>query len=57
MYITSPLKFLSETFASFLKLFVKKLLEPWINANIQIVAQVSKIDVWDKHSKKKGTNV
>ena len=30
----------------------KKMLEPWLDANVQIVTQLSKINVWDKQSKK-----
>ena len=52
MYITPPFNYLSDTFVSFTKLCDNKNLEPWINANIQIVAQLSKIDVWNKYGQK-----
>ena len=52
MYITSPLKFLAETFLSFPKIFIKEIIKLWINANIQIVAQSFKINVCNKHSQK-----
>ena len=50
MYITSPLKIMEEIVISFPELFVKKMLEPWMNANIQIVAQLSKANVWKQHN-------
>ena len=50
-YITSTLKYLAENSVSFPKLFVKNILEPWINADLQIVAHLSKIYARNKHSK------
>ena len=40
MYITSSLGIMEENIVSFLELFVSKMIEPWMNANIQIVAQL-----------------
>ena len=40
IYVTSPLNITEETFVSFPKLSVKKMLEPWMDSNIQIVSQL-----------------
>ena len=45
MYITSPLGIMEKMLVSYLGLFVKKILELWMNNNIQIVAQLSKVNV------------
>ena len=52
MYITSPLDFWAEIFVSFPTLFFTKILEPWIDINIQIVDQLLKIDLCNKHIQK-----
>ena len=44
MYIISPWKIMEETFLSLPNLFVKKD-QKWMNSNIQIVAQLSKVTV------------
>ena len=50
MNVTSPLKFLSETFVFFTKIFVKRIIEPWIDSCIKTFSQLSKINVWNKPS-------
>ena len=52
MYIIPPLKLTKEIFVSLLNVFVKKILMKWTNANIQIVAQISKANVWNKDNQK-----
>ena len=41
---------MDQNFVSLPKLFVNKMLIKWINANIQIVAQLSKVNVRNKHN-------
>ena len=48
MYITSLLKFLDKIFKSLPNLFVDKILKKWMNAHIQIMAQLSKVNVCNK---------
>ena len=48
-YIISLLKVTEETFKSFPDLFVKKMLEPWMNSSIQIVPKLSKVNLWNQH--------
>ena len=44
------MKITEETLASFPKT-IWTILEPWMNANIQIIAQLLKIDVWKQHNR------
>ena len=48
MYVTPPLNITEVTFAQFSELFVKNILEPWMNSNIQVVAQLSKVNIWNQ---------
>ena len=50
IYIKSLLNIMDQNFVSLPKLFVNKMLIKWINANIQIVAQLSKVNVRNKHN-------
>ena len=57
MYITSPLNIMEETCVSLPKQFVKKMIEPWMNANIQFFAELSKVNVWNQHNQQTEKNV
>ena len=48
MHITSPLKFMAEIFESFPNLFIDHMFKNWTNAHIQIVAQLSKVNLCNK---------
>ena len=50
IYITLPLKFMDEIFESFPGLFVDRMHQINFNAHIQIVAQLSKFNVWRKYN-------
>ena len=50
MYITSPLKFIDKIFDSFSKLFVDQMVRIWMNSHIQIIDQLSKVNVWNKEN-------
>ena len=41
---------MEDKFVSFLELLFKQMLEPCINANTQIVAQLSKLNVQNQHN-------
>ena len=56
MYITPPFNIMEETFVSFPKLFDKKILEPCMDTNIQIFAQLSK-SMYGTNTVKNGTDV
>ena len=44
---------MEQTFVYFPELFVKQMLESWMNANSQIFYQLSQFNVWNQHNQQK----
>ena len=57
MYITSPVNFLTKSFVSFTKLFVKKIFEPWINADKKLFLNYEQLLYGTNLAKKWKTNL
>ena len=52
MVITSSFKLIDDIFEYLPILFFDKMVRKWINALIQIVAQLLKLNVWNKENQK-----
>ena len=52
MVITSSFKFIDDIFEYLPILFFDKMVRKWINALIQLVAQLLKLNVWNKENQK-----